>query len=100
MEDFEAYVYIPADPRLIRSARNIENAQVQALRDQSDKESRELDERQQGELEFDSYSTRHDGTDVAFIGGERVSMAEYQEVQRVAETVALSMQKVLQVMQL
>jgi superfamily II DNA or RNA helicase len=100
MEDFEAYVYLPADPRLIRCARNIENAQVQALREQSDKESRELDERQQGELQFDSYSTIHDGTDVAFIGGERVSMAEYQEIQRVSETVALSMQKVLQVMQM
>lgn len=100
MEDFEAYVYLPADPRLIRCARNIENAQVQALREQSDKESRELDERQQGELQFDSYSTSHDGTDVAFIGGERVSMAEYAEIQRVAESVSLSMQKVLQVMQM
>ncbi len=100
MEDFEAYVYLPADPRLIRCARNIENAQVQALREQSDKESREMDERQQGELQFDSYSTSHDGTDVAFIGGERVSMAEYQEIQMVAATVALSMQKVLQVMQM
>jgi superfamily II DNA or RNA helicase len=100
LEDFEAYVYLPADPRLIRCAQNIENAQVQALRDLSEKESRELDERQQGELQFDSYSTSHDGTDVAFIGGERVSMAEYQEIQRVAETVSLSMQKVLQVMQM
>jgi len=100
MEDFEAYVFLPADPRLIRCARNIENAQVQALREQSEKESRELAERQQVELQFESYSTSHDGTDLAFIGGERVSMAEYQEIQRVAETVALSMQKVLQVMQM
>lgn len=100
IEDFEAYVYLPADPRLIRCARNIENAQVQALREQSKKESRELDKRQQGELQFDSYSTSHDGTDVAFIGGERVSMAEYAEIQRVAESVSLSMQKVLQVMQM
>jgi superfamily II DNA or RNA helicase len=100
IEDFEAYVYLPADPRLIRCARNIENAQVQALRDQSELESRELNERQQGELEFDSYSTSHDGTDVALIGSERVVLAEYAEIQRVAESVSLPMQKVLQVMQM
>lgn len=100
MDDFEAYVYLPADPRLIRCARNIENAQMQALREQSEKESRDLSERQQGGLQFDSYSTSHDGTDVVFIGGERVSMAEYTEIQRVAESCALSMQKVLQVIQM
>jgi superfamily II DNA or RNA helicase len=100
IEDFEAYAYLPADPRLIRCAKNIENAQVQALREQSDKEARDLDGRQQGKMQFDSYSTIHDGTDVAFIGGERVSMSEYQEIQRVSEAVSVPMQKVLQVMQM
>lgn len=100
IEDFEAYVYLPADPRLIRCATNIENAQVQALREQIEKESRELDERQQGELHFDSYSTSHDGTEVAFIAGERVSIAEYEQIQRVSQSVSLPMQKVLQVMQM
>lgn len=100
MEDFEAYVYLPADPRLIRCSRNIENAQVQALREQSEKESRELGEREQGDVQFESYSTSHDGTDVAFIGGECVSLTEYQEIQQVAEAVSLSMQKVLQVMKM
>lgn len=100
LEDFEAYVYLPADPRLIRCAKNIENAQVQALREQGENELRELEERQHGELEFESFSTSHGGTDLAFIGGECVSLAEYDEIQRVAETVSLSMQKVLQVMQM
>jgi superfamily II DNA or RNA helicase len=98
LEDFEAYVYLPADPRLIRCAQNIENAQVQALRDLSEKESRELNERQQGTLEFDSYSTQHDGTEVVLIGSERIPIAEAKKIERVAESVGVSMQKVMQIM--
>lgn len=100
IEDFEAYVYLPADPRLIRCAKNIENAQVQALRDQNEKESRELAEQKDGSLDFDSYSTMHEGTDVVFIGGEAVAMNQYQEIERIAEALSLSMQKVLQVMRM
>lgn len=100
MDDFEAYVYLPADPRLIRCAQNIENAQVQALRDMTEKESRELAERQQGELQFDSYSTMHDGTEVVLIGSERVPIAAAKEIERVAEATGLSMQKVMQVMEM
>lgn len=98
LEDFEAYVYLPADPRLIRCAQNIENAQVQALRDLSEKESRELNERQQGALEFNSYSTQHDGTEVVLIGSERIPIAEAKKIERVAESVGVSMQKVMQIM--
>lgn len=100
MEDFEAYVYLPADPRLIRCSQNIENAQVQALRDMTEKESRELAERQHGELQFDSYSTMHDGTEVVLIGSERVPIAAAKEIERVAEATGLSMQKVMQVMEM
>lgn len=98
LEDFEAYVYLPADPRLIRCAQNIENAQVQALRDLSEKESRELNERQQCALEFNSYSTQHDGTEVVLIGSERIPIAEAKKIERVAESVGVSMQKVMQIM--
>jgi superfamily II DNA or RNA helicase len=98
MEDYEAYVYLPADPRLIRCAQNIENAQVQALRELSEKESRELSERQQGTLGFDSYSTQHDGTEVVLIGSERVSIEEAKKIERIAESVGVSMQKVMQIM--
>jgi len=100
MEDFEAYVYLPADPRLIRCAQNIENAQVQALLDITEKESRELADRQQGELQFDSYSTMHNGTEVVLIGSERVPIAAAKEIERVAEATGLSMQKVMQVMEM
>jgi superfamily II DNA or RNA helicase len=98
LEDFEAYVYLPADPRLIRCAQNIENAQVQALRDLTERESRELTERQQGTLEFESYSTQHDGTEVVLIGSERVPLAEAKRIERIAEASGVSMQKVMQIM--
>jgi len=99
IEDFEAYVYLPADPRLIRCAQNIENAQARALADEIDKESRQLDERQVT-LEFDSYSTQHEGTEVVLIGSERIPIDEAKKIERVAETTGLSMQKVMQVMSL
>jgi superfamily II DNA or RNA helicase len=100
IEDYEAYVYLPADPRLIRCAQNIENAQVQALRELSEKESRELNERQQGSLEFDSYSTQHDGTEVVLIGSERIPLSEAKRIERIAESVGVSMQKVMQIIAL
>jgi superfamily II DNA or RNA helicase len=100
IEDREAYVYLPADPRLIRCAQNIMAAQVQALREQNEIESRELKEREQGEFNFDSYSTIHDGTDIVFIGSEKVSRAEAELVQRIAEDMGLTHQQVLRIMEL
>ena len=99
IEDFEAYVYLPADPRLIRCAKNIENAQVQALKEQNESELKEIEEKEQGELRLDSYSTSHEGTDVAFIGGERLSLADYARIREVAESTSTPMQKVLQISQ-
>jgi superfamily II DNA or RNA helicase len=98
LEDFEAYVYLPADPRLIRCAQNIENAQVQALRDMSEKETRELNDCQQGPLEFASYSTQHDGTEIVLIGSESVPIAHAKKIERIAESVGVSMQKVMQIL--
>jgi superfamily II DNA or RNA helicase len=100
LDDFEAYVYLPADPRLIRCAQNIENAQVQALREMSERDARELDERQQGTLEFDSFTTHHDGTEVVLIGSERIPIEEAKRIEQIAESAGLSMQKVREVMQL
>jgi superfamily II DNA or RNA helicase len=100
LEDFEAYVYLPADPRLIRCAQNIENAQVQALREMSERDARELDERQQGMLDFDSFTTQHDGTEVVLIGSERIPIEEAKRIEQIAESTGLSMQKVREVMQL
>lgn len=99
-EDREAYVYLPADPRLIACAQNIENAQVQALRNQRDTDATERDpfEIKPPQL-FDSFSTAHDGTDLVMIGGERVSEEIARTIQQIADAESLPMQKVLAVMQ-
>lgn len=99
-EDREAYVYLPADPRLIACAQNIENAQVQALKNQRGLEDAErpAGERADGSL-FDSFSTAHDGTDLVMIGSEAVSEEVARHIQQIAEAEAIPMQKVLAVMQ-
>lgn len=98
-EDREAYVYLPADPRLIACAQNIENAQVQALRTQMDDRDIERDpfEKPQPSL-FDSFSTAHDGTDLVMIGGERVPESVARRIQQISEAESIPMQKVLAVM--
>ncbi len=99
-EDREAYVYLPADPRLIACAQNIENAQVQALKNQRDADGCELQpsERQPGTL-FDSFSTAHDGTDLVMIGSEPVSGDLARQIEQIAEATSTPMQKVLEIMQ-
>jgi superfamily II DNA or RNA helicase len=99
-EDREAYVYLPADPRLIACAQNIENAQVQALRNQRETDAVERDplDRDQRQL-FDSFSTAHDGTDLVMIGSERVSEEIAKTIQQISEAESIPMQKVLAVMQ-
>lgn len=96
MEDYEGYVYLPADPRLIAAAKNIENAQVMALKESAEKEARELSS---GESNIDdaSWSTRHDGTDIVLIGSAKVPIAEYREIERIAAATGLAMQKVMEV---
>ncbi len=98
-EDREAYVYLPADPRLITCAQNIENAQVQALRTQRDDcgIDREPFENTQASL-FESFSTAHDGTDLVMIGGETVSESVARRIQQISEAESIPMQKVLAVM--
>lgn len=100
LEDREAYVYLPADPRLIACAQNIENAQVQALRNQREQEDAERTaaDRNQGSP-FDSFSTAHDGTDLVLIGNQTVSEETARQIQQIAEAEAIPMQKVLAVMQ-
>jgi len=100
LEDREAYVYLPADPRLIACAQNIENAQVQALKNQRDSDApdHQIGDFESGTL-FDSFSTAHDGTDIVLIGSEAVSEDVAKRIQQIAEATATPMQKVLEIMQ-
>lgn len=99
-EDREAYVYLPADPRLIACAQNIENAQVQALKNQGDDGDieRTTADANAGTL-FDSFSTAHDGTDLVLIGSEAVSEEVACQIRQISEAECIPMQKVLAVMQ-
>jgi len=96
MEDYEGYVYLPADPRLIAAARNIENAQVIAIRESAAKELQEQSERESDELSF-MWKTQHEGTETVLIGNVRVEVAEAREIERIAQATGLSMQKVMEV---
>jgi superfamily II DNA or RNA helicase len=93
LDDYEGYVYLPADPRLIRCAQNIENAQVIAVREHAEREWRER-ERQD---HFTTWTTEHAGTDLVLIGTVMVPVAEAREIERIAETVGISMQKAMEV---
>lgn len=96
MEDYEGYVYLPADPRLIAAARNIENAQVIAVKESAEKQAREQTERSADELAF-MWRTQHEGTETVLIGNVRVDVAEAREIERIAQATGLTMQKVMEV---
>lgn len=101
IEDREAYVYLPADPRLIQCAQNIEKAQVQSLKEQPDGDTgeRAVSERDR-EVLFDSFSTSHGGTDLVMIGSDSVPLELAREIERISAAADLPMQKVYRVMQL
>jgi superfamily II DNA or RNA helicase len=96
LEDYEGYVYLPADPRLINAARNIENAQVIATKEAAQKELAEKSERAAGELDL-MWKTQHEGTETVMIGNVRVDVGEAREIERIAQATGLSMQKVMEV---
>lgn len=105
IDDYEAYVYLPADPRLIRCAQNIENAQVQAIKEEAEKEIRELHDQEmrkgkQTQLQFESFSTSHDGTDFVLVGNEAVPPSEYQELIRITEATGVPAVKVREILRL
>lgn len=83
--DLEAFVFLPADPRLIRHAKNIQDAQLRALKEISD------DARQQTSRETDfEHSTRiflgstHDGIDCVIISGKSYDAVEMAQINKLA----------------
>lgn len=73
LNDHEAYVFLPSDPRLIDCAKNLELAQEQALKAQDDEVSREIGERTPDEYAEIFMGSEHMGTDFAIIGREEFS---------------------------
>lgn len=68
--DLQAFVYLPADPRLIRHAKNIEKAQLCALREIIEKEKREQSQPRQENLNLSTFlNSQHDGLEVVLSPG-------------------------------
>jgi superfamily II DNA or RNA helicase len=99
LDDFEAYVYLPADPRLVRCAQNIANAQVQALVEQTESEAKELDRGEFSPEDFEMYSTSYSGLAFAMIGNREFPISEYQRIEQIAESTSVSMEKVARVLE-
>lgn len=100
-EDFEAYAYLPADPRLIACAQNINDAQIKALAKPIEETQAKDRDGTQGELPaFDTYTTSHEGLGLVLIAGERVSPEEAAIIESQANAVGISMEKVLKLRRL
>ena len=93
VDDCSAYVHLPADPRLERYMRDMENEQLKAMIEQADKVTRERAKSEQTSIDFSLYSTSHDGIEVAQIGREKVSTDVYFRVKKLAEEVGIPLIK-------
>jgi hypothetical protein len=70
--DLESFVYLPADPRLVAHAKNIEQAQLCALREQSEREHREMTDSEMAVFPQRTFlGSEHDGLElVVTFGGK------------------------------
>lgn len=93
-DDFEAYVYLPADPRLVKFSKNIENAQMIAVHSPSEHEPKERTRPEDEDVFFESYTTRHSGRDVTLIGNIEYPADIARKIEAYATEFCISMEKV------
>lgn len=98
--DLQGYVFLPADPRLIEAAQNIEELQRSAVRDE-EIEGRERVERDiaQQTATF-SFTASHDGADVLIVGAERVPDDIAAVVKLAADQHGVTLQQALGIIRL
>jgi superfamily II DNA or RNA helicase len=83
--DLEAYVFLPADPRLIGHARNIEDAQLRALKEISDETTgRNGIEKERSTTVRMFLGSVHNGVDTLIIGSRSYNADEASRIQRIA----------------
>lgn len=100
-DDFEAYVYLPSDPRLISMASTIKDMQKKALSEKIERDIKEQKERELTQSDFfDSYSTEHNGTQVVITGDEPLAAEEARRIEMMAATAGVSMTQVMQILAL
>lgn len=92
--DVQAYVFLPADPRLIECAQRIHDMQVQALKslEEEKRDESNLSERQSIKPSFEFYDSEHHGVEFTLIGSERYTEEEYQRISHMASVVGTSLE--------
>lgn len=92
-EDFEAYVFMPSDPRLLKFAENIDNMQVQGIRETFDGEQRDATEQRERTLFDDVFTTEHLGTEGLTIAGRHYTAEAAAKVQQIANSIGVTQEK-------
>lgn len=102
IEDFEGYVFLPADPRMIDLAKNIESLQVQALKEEAEEDEKEAEEKEKSETEQAPtlFDTDHDGTDVLYIGNRSIDSDKAEKLKSISEKTGVALNKVLEIMEI
>jgi superfamily II DNA or RNA helicase len=91
--DREAYVFLPEHPLLMDHAKNIENAQTTALRNQAEEELRKIrDLEREPSIEI-TLTTQSLGIGSVIIGTRSYSAADFQDITELAELLQISREK-------
>lgn len=91
--DLEAFVYLPADPRLIAHARNIESAQMRALKELSDQERKTIEPGERQPLLSIFAGSDHEGTDRIIVCGREYEKYQADTIKKMVQVAGLSMEK-------
>lgn len=92
LDDREAYVFMPADQRLIDMASTLLEMQRQSLIEKyNERKSRENDFER--EFEFESITTRHTGSNLVLIGSRKYDADFARKIEAVAKMSSLSMEQ-------
>jgi len=89
--DLEAFIFLPADPRLIAHAKNIEEAQLRALKEQPDEAVPSLSPSERVASSRLFLGSTHDGTEMVVIGGKSYTQDEKSRIDEIAVDVGITM---------
>lgn len=91
--DLEAHVFLPADPRLIQHAQEIEQLQYVAYKQQAEelRERRERDASEPSNFQF--LDSEHDGTEFVQIAGELFSQQQHARIAALAGKSGLTLEQ-------
>jgi len=94
--DRQAFVFLPADPRLIRFAEEIVKAQDQAIRE---KEKRDKQDREKGSgSDYNVLETEHEGTAFIQVGDERYDPETHQIMETIMSEYGVSIESAAQLL--